>query len=133
VRVLHDLTRLVTAWWNVDRVRVSPDEGRLLRLASPSVVVVEARPAEVLSRTVGQSAAGPFVLYDCRGVRGTVQLRVLPLGPGQMPQVTVIENGVERSIPAASIDVFGPAKMPVYGWCEPESSLLESDDEAGYG
>jgi hypothetical protein len=105
-RLLRDVFRLIASWWQVDRVRVSPHEGRLLRLEPPCVMVVESRPAEVLARTVGRTAAGPFVVYDCRSATGPCQLRVVPLGEGYVSRVSWIEDGRERELAADDVEVF---------------------------
>lgn len=60
VRGLVDCLR---AWWQVDRIRVSPREGRLLRLRPPCVVVIESDAVELVQRMVAHDAEGPSVVY----------------------------------------------------------------------
>ncbi len=131
-RLLRDVFRLIASWWQVDRVRVSPDEGRLLRLEPPCVVVIESRPAEVLARTVGRTAAGPFVVYDCRSATGPYQLRVVPLGDGQVSCVCWIENGRERELAADDVEVF-QAKRSIAQSTDSDTSTLETRRTAQYG
>ena len=124
----RDLVRLVRSWWRVDRVRISLDEGRLLRFEPPCIVVVEARPAEVLARTTGQSAAGPFVAYDCRSALGPCRLQVGLPGPGLAPRVCWTEQGAQRTIAADSVEVY-----PLRKARSPAHSALATRDAARYG
>lgn len=105
-KLMLDLLRLLGSWWKVDRVRVSPTEGRLLRIEPPCCVVVESRPAEVVARTTGENAAGPFVVYDCVTARGDGRLLVVPHDCGRRLDVFWTEDGVRRSVDEANIEVY---------------------------
>ncbi len=98
--------RLARSFWEVDRVRAPPGEGRLLRIRPPSILMVEGRAAEVLARSVGDGASGPYVLYRCRSASGPCQLRVAPVGPGWRPRLRWMENGVERELSEGEVEVF---------------------------
>lgn len=63
--ILACTRRLIRAWWHADRVRVSPREGRLLRLQPPCIVRIGREYAQVSRRCNGQTDAGPYVRYDC--------------------------------------------------------------------
>lgn len=106
----RDFVRLVVAWWRVDRVRVSPEEGRLLRLEPPCFVVVAGRPAEVLSRTLGRDPGGPFVSYECRHAQGDCRLRVGLTIDGATAAVSWTTDGVERSLRPEEVETFVPSR-----------------------
>jgi len=70
------LLRLLHCWWHKDRVRVSPREGRLLRLQPACLVRINDLLFEVVSRHVQPSSEGPTVIYDCSGSEGDGRLVV---------------------------------------------------------
>lgn len=114
-RLFIDLTRLVESWWKIDRIRASPREGRILRMQPPCVVVVEDRPAEVLARTLGQTAsttAGTAmielmqVVYECRSARGPCELRLVVTASGAIAGVSWTEDGVKRRIAETDVEVY---------------------------
>lgn len=119
----RDLVRLVAEWWRVDRIRVSSDEGRLLRLQPPCLVVVAGRPAEVLSRIVGHDAGGTFVAYDCRGVQGMCRLRVGLVDDRAASDVSWTADGVQRQLHVGEVETFMPGRR--------RSTVAESADECG--
>lgn len=49
-----------------DRIRVSPSEGRLLRLMPPCALAIGSETVLIVSRTVGETAEGPLVRYECQ-------------------------------------------------------------------
>jgi adenylate kinase len=113
-RLLKDVARLIGSWWKIDRVRISPREGRLLRLKPPCVVVVEDRPAEVLARTLGRNSATTIagaeesisVVYDCRSVAGAYRLRLAVAPGGTLEAVYWTTDGCERRIMEESVEVY---------------------------
>ena len=108
--LVTDLWRLVQSWWNVDRIRVSPREGRLLRLQPPCILLVEGCPVEVLSRILGQSTRGLTIAYECRSAAGACRLTVQPAG-NSTPEVTWFASGVERLIAEHEVEVFALARQ----------------------
>ena len=68
------------AWWNQDRIRISPREGRLLTLQAPCIVEIHGDLVELTDRIVGQSSGGPDVVYRGKVVNNgaTVELCVQP-------------------------------------------------------
>jgi len=123
-RLLNDIARLIGSWWKIDRVRISPREGRLLRLKPPCVVVVEDRPAEVLARTLARASTGTStatiagaaasiaehesisVVYDCRSVAGSCRLRLAVAPGGALEAVYWTTDGCERRITEESVEVY---------------------------
>ena len=67
------LIEAVQAWWRQDDIRVSPSEGRLLRLSVPCIVEVERELFEVTRRAVGRRADGKFVTYQGRATAGDTE------------------------------------------------------------
>ena len=106
--MLRSLLELVGAWWRTDRIRVSPAEGRLLRLRRGSVVRLREQTAVVRQRWVGRSASGPYVNYDCEvdGGGGPCQLRVGPVLGSGPHGVTWTRGGKEDAVPPEDIEVF---------------------------
>jgi hypothetical protein len=122
--LLTDMARLIQSWWKLDRVRISPREGRLLRLKPPCVVVVEDRPAEVLARTLARTSTGASattiageegsftdtssieVVYDCRSVAGSCRLRLAIAPGGTLEAVYWTSDGRERRIDEESVEVY---------------------------
>ena len=53
--MLNALRQLLTAWWQIDRVRIPPWEGRILNLQPGQHVLICWIPFVIRSRTVGLS------------------------------------------------------------------------------
>ena len=106
----RDVVRLVVGWWRGDRVRVSPEEGRLLRLEPPCFVVVAGRPAEVLSRTLGHDPGGAFVAYECRSAGGSCRLRIGLGADGAASDVAWTFDEMQRSLRPEEVETYVPFK-----------------------
>lgn len=100
---LRDLLR---AWWRVDRIRVSPREGRLLRLAPPCYLEQGGELWLVESRAVGAGTTGSYVSYRCSTEGRQAVLTVTPARPGR-EQVQWIVNGACQTLSADEFDVYG--------------------------
>lgn len=100
INLLHD-------WWQVDRVRISPREGQLLRLRPPCLIQVCSQPVEVQQRRVGQTPQGPYIVYHCRGEFGPSELWVSPVSACHGPRVRWIANGGEQGLSVDDIQVWG--------------------------
>lgn len=99
--------RLLCSWWQADRVRVSPREGRLLRLRPPCIVRVAGRYVQVLERTAGETRDGPYVCYACAVDDEPAQLWVSPLGAANVPLVRWNLAGISVHLHADEVEVFG--------------------------
>ncbi|MBI4582691.1 MAG: hypothetical protein HY717_01465 [Planctomycetes bacterium] len=104
--LVRELGRLLETWWRADRVRASPAEGRLLRIAPPALLRVRGEPAEVRRRLAGASSAGPFVIYLCQNARGPCELRVRPVGPDYRPTLLWVEAGKETGLDESEVEVW---------------------------
>jgi hypothetical protein len=62
----RSLLDAVRSWWQHDDIRISPSEGRLLRLEVPCIVEVEQELFEITRRTIGRRGSEKFVTYQGR-------------------------------------------------------------------
>ena len=99
--------RLLRSWWRADRVRLSPGEGRLLRLGAPCILRFGGRYVQVMRRRTGQTPGGPYVCYECEVDGQTGELWVEPTGERLPPRVAWREGGVVRVLAADEVEVFG--------------------------
>ena len=67
---------LLRSWWQVDRVRISPQEGRLLRLQPSCVLVLDGKRIVVQTRRLERQATRLWVVYDCLAEAGAGELWV---------------------------------------------------------
>ena len=106
MQLLRDLYLLFRSWRQVDRVRISPTAGRLLRLIPPCVISVNGRPVEVLSRSVSHETAQPIVQYDCLCEGRTAQLFVTLREKREPTSVVWCENGQARDLSEADVKAY---------------------------
>ncbi|MEX0717258.1 MAG: hypothetical protein WD066_11760 [Planctomycetaceae bacterium] len=106
-----ELRELVRAWWTADRIRVSPREGRLLRLRPGDVVVVRGCAAEVRTRTERRDALPPSVTYECVAATGTARLAVFTDARGEGVSVEWIADDAHDARALPAID---SSKVEVY-------------------
>ena len=105
--LMGTLTELVGHWWQGDRVRVSPAQGRLLRLQPPCILRIGDRVYEVIDRRVGNVPEGAFVAYGCDDGVEHCELRVFPVGLTAQPRVLIRTSNGEVELEACDILVFG--------------------------
>ena len=105
--ILRALLRLLCSWWRVDRVRVSPTEGKLLRLEPPCMLRIGERVLEVVRRSVGQTPDGTYVAYTCEDNPGVCELRVFPVGLTHQPTVQLVTSESCTVLDADEIEVYG--------------------------
>lgn len=104
---LARLVRLARSWWRCDRPRASPREGRLLRLTPPCLLRVGDTLVELTSRTVGETAAGPYLVYRGRSPTGPCSIRVRPVGPRGAATARGLGSLPERSLSDDDVEVLG--------------------------
>ena len=61
-----DVVSLFRAWWHRDRIRSSPREGKLLRLAPGAILCIAGKTIEVESRDVIETDEGSILRFRCR-------------------------------------------------------------------
>jgi hypothetical protein len=102
-RLLADALRV---WWQQDRIRISPNEGRLLRLQIPCILTVNGNLVELTGRTVFRSSTGNYVVY-----RGVVTGPGFPCELAVWPEKNLVrwtDRGGTRSLDPGDVEVFQP-------------------------
>ncbi len=70
------LCNLICNFWKVDRIRISPNEGLLLRLSNKTIVVIKQQPLQIKKRNIIESGEQIHVEYICEGKDGLSRLNV---------------------------------------------------------
>lgn len=91
-------------WWRVDRIRISPHDGEILRLGLADVLLVGEEWFEITGRYVEQMASGPVIVYDCSSAQTRCRLRVEPGVP--WPRILRVDADRETPISSDDIDIF---------------------------
>ena len=100
-RLLKQLHGLARSWWRIDSIRISPAEGRLLRLQPPCYLRLGAEVLEITRRrTVGQS-----LIYDCADGD---ELQVSFIDLTQAPQVHWRRQEQTIELSVSELEVFSP-------------------------
>lgn len=105
--LLRAIAALARSWWQVDRVRISPREGRLLNLRPPCLLRIDGAIAQVTARQAGQGARGPYVVYRCDDGGGDALLWVYPVGRTHRPLVRWQTGGGEITLSEEDVEVYG--------------------------
>lgn len=104
-RLIRDLCRLCSAWWRVDRVRVSVREGQMLRIKPPCLLLISGRLVQVRDRRVDSSGSG--VVYRCETHAGSGTLWVRP-APSTLHPLLHWQEGVSlQELSGEQIEVLG--------------------------
>lgn len=69
-----DAASLFRAWWQKDRIRSSPREGKLLRLAPGAILCIAGKTIEVETRDVIESSEGSILRFRCRDADTHIEL-----------------------------------------------------------
>lgn len=99
------LSHLFTAWAFRDRIRVSPREGKLLRLPVGACLRVGGILYRVTARQRLVSDAGS-VTYVCRGVGDRMTLTAATAADGSL-RLRMLTGEVVTDMAADDIEVFG--------------------------
>ena len=102
----RDLWALLLAWWSDDRVRVSPNAGRLLRLRVDAIIKVDGEPMRVTHRNMVSDEHGSWVAYRCEGVEQNSEIWVAPAGHGAVVIRRVDLHGGFALAPER-VEIFG--------------------------
>lgn len=90
----------------MDRIRVSPQEGELLRLPVHTLLQLEGVWWTVQTRWVCDSAHGPAVRYQCEHEEETATLEVQQLPPVGTGTIRWTIDSVSRELHPAEIEVY---------------------------
>lgn len=108
----RSLRGLIRAWWDVDRVRISPREGKLLGLVPPCVISVRGEPFQIVNRrestkrTESSDETIACVRYDCSGAGGSGRLHVRLAGARELQVTWAISDSVS-TLEEHQIEIFG--------------------------
>jgi hypothetical protein len=100
--------RLVKSWWRDDRIRVSPREGRLLRLQPPCKLLIHGNPVQVLARIRRPQGSDDVasVVYSCWTPSGPGELLVEPREFSNAVRVTWRHRGCVEDVLEAEIEIY---------------------------
>lgn len=104
--ILRELGRLLRSWWGVDRIRVSPTDGELLRLKVHTLLQLDGVWWTVQTRWVGDNIHGPFVRYQCGNGTEAATLEVQPSPPSRAERIAWITGTISRELHPAEITVY---------------------------
>lgn len=107
-KLLRDAQSMMRSWWLHDRIRVSPLEGKLLRVQVGDLVQVGQTQAEVVERTVIDNGEGCTLSLACTTLSetalvGDAVLQIELTADGGISAILWKEN--ERWRELSSIDV----------------------------
>jgi hypothetical protein len=102
LRLLRSVLDLILTWWNVDRIRVSPREGGLLRLVPGSIVCVAGTPLEITGRVVHGTSQGDWLQYRCSSTQadGDLWISTIPV------RIHWCQNGHECELTPDEIELW---------------------------
>lgn len=98
------LSYCVQTWWNKDRVRVSPREGRLLRVDAGAILFIERERHQVLGRDTIATKYGPVIRYRCEAAHAERELWVVA---SPIPTILLVEDHDERELTSDDVEVWG--------------------------
>jgi hypothetical protein len=102
----QQLARLMRSWWRADRIRVSPREGRLRRLACGTLLRICDQWFEIESRTVTAGPGAVLVTYECTAANRKARLHVQTANAGDADSVRWQDAAADREVDAATIEIF---------------------------
>lgn len=99
----RDLCQLVWHWWSSDRIRVSPVDGRFLRIASGDLLTLEGIDTIVLERC---DSDRDIIRLTCRTETGLAELQVRCSFDGGSPELTWNECGRSRLLETNNVQIW---------------------------
>ncbi len=99
---------LICSFWKVDRIRISPNEGLLLRLSNKAIVIIKQKPLQILKRNIIASGEWIHVEYVCDGEDGLSLLRVTQKGSNTQPEVRWETRKGQFKYPEDQIEIYPP-------------------------
>jgi hypothetical protein len=103
-RLVKTTARLLHLWWSADRIRISPREGRLLRLPLPCLLRIRGELIEVTARRVVHSAAARHLVYRCTSAGAAYELTVTSRSLGR--QVVIRRGAAEEVVADEDIEII---------------------------
>jgi len=94
---------LLSTWWRVDRIRVSPREGELLRLEPGQLIAVKGACVEICTKRNTESG----VAYECQTDNGPARLEVQCSDNASSYNMFWSTGGLSQALEAHEIEVFG--------------------------
>lgn len=95
--------QLLRLWWTGDRIRVSPVEGRLLRIQPGDLLSVAGSDVEVVDRIV---IAESCLCLICHTPQGSAELHVPVDSEARSTELLWFESGREHRLTAADVEVW---------------------------
>lgn len=98
-----DAASLFRAWWQKDRIRSSPREGKLLRLAPGAILSIAGKTIEVETRDVIETSEGSILRFRCRDADTHSDLWVKVQA---VPIIAWSCGGEERDLSVEDVEVW---------------------------
>ncbi len=96
--------RLLHWWWRADRIRVSPREGRLLRLQPGDMLLIDGEPAVVSARQMLRDLGDARIRYCCNGPADAFKLTVRQTSDGVV--IGIHRGGRVWRLADSDVEVF---------------------------
>jgi len=107
MRFLSSVVDLFRAWWQVDRIRISPVAGKVLRLRRGAILVIDGQNIVVCGRRVIRQGGRICVVYDCQTPSDRAWLRIDPGdGVDASPQIEWVASDIVRRLRESDIEVW---------------------------
>lgn len=100
------LRGLIRTWWTVDRVRISPHDGALLRLKTPSLLYVNGEFVEILDRRV-ETGTIAITRYRCRCGGSDATLSVTAVAGSRFPEAIWSCGGRQMRLDEHQVEIYG--------------------------
>ncbi|WP_010588367.1 hypothetical protein [Schlesneria paludicola] len=111
VKLLRDAQTRMRSWWLHDRIRVSPLEGKLLRVQAGDLVQVGQAQAEVVERSVIDNPDGCTLSLACRTSSdqtpsGDALLQIELTPEGDISAILWKENDRWRELSSIEVEIW---------------------------
>ncbi len=100
------------AWWESDRIRASPRDGRLLRIQVGDLLKVEHLEFEVVSRSLDSTGHRQLLRLSCLGSSGPASLEVVVDENITRQTATWNHSGIECDIDQNEVQVWPRCVAP---------------------
>lgn len=108
----QDFSEKIRTWWICDRIRVSPREGRLLRIQVGDLLTICGSDFEVIERSTVLSETGQLLQLTCRTESGFAML-VVEVNQHLIHQTaTLTQFGIQQTIDADDVQIWPRCVFP---------------------